>query len=77
MVAELSDKGIDAPSARIPLASALGLYHGKLIEEVKMLLAFHEEGEVVPDAGILGSAEKDACAPICNCPFIVLWAETA
>lgn len=46
-VGQFSDKGIDAPPARVPLASGLGLDHGKFIEEIELFLAFHEESQIV------------------------------
>ena len=46
-VGQFSDKGIDAPPARVPLASGLGLDHGKLIYEVELFLAFNKESQIV------------------------------
>ena len=49
-ISDFSLEGLDTPSARVFLCSGLALDERQFVDEVELLLAFHEQGEVVLDA---------------------------
>jgi hypothetical protein len=49
-IPDFSLEGLDAPSAWIFLGSGLALDERQFVDEVELLLAFHEQGEVILDA---------------------------
>ena len=50
IISDFSLEGLDAPSAWVLLGSGLSLDERQLVDEVEMLLALHEQGEVILDA---------------------------